>query len=84
MSTLLPELKSPVIEPLIARHAEDAAFYWMQRSTNAHSPLLRFDRLMHFDRLLNAHLDGLRVAREAGWEHALKNLQRWKSSGELS
>lgn len=71
-----------VIQPLVLRHAEDAAFYWMQRNANAHSPLLKFDRLTHFDRLLNAHLDGLRVAGDVGWENALKNLQRWKGAGE--
>lgn len=76
------DAKPLVIQPLVLRHAEDAAFYWMQRSANAHSPLLKFDRLMHFDRLLNAHLDGLRVAGEAGWECAFKNLQRWKGAGE--
>jgi len=54
------------IPPLVARHAEDAAFYWMQRNANAHSPLLRFERLMHFDQLLTAHLDGLRVAGHVG------------------
>jgi len=71
-----------IIKPLILRHAEDTAFYWTQRSANAHSPLLRFDRLRHFDRLLTAHLDGLRVAGAVGWESALKNLQRWKGAGE--
>lgn len=70
------------IAPLVTRHAEDAAFYWMQRNANAYSPLLRFDRLAHFDQLLNAHLDGLRVAGEAGWELALKNLKRWRTNGE--
>ena len=70
-----------IIKPLILQHAEDAAFYWTQRSTKAHSPLLRFDRLTHFDRLLTAHLDGLRVAGDVGWECALKNLQRWKACG---
>jgi uncharacterized protein (TIGR02270 family) len=71
-----------VINPLVLQHAEDAAFYWTQRSTKAHSPLLRFDRLTHFDRQLTAHLDGLRVAGDVGWECALKNLQRWKHAGE--
>ncbi len=71
-----------IIQPLVMRHAEDAAFYWMQRDANATSPLIRFDRLRHFDRLLNAHLDGLRVAGEPGWDIALKNLIRWRTNGE--
>ena len=76
------DAKLLVITPLILQHAEDAAFYWTQRSTKAHSPLLHFDRLTHFDRQLTAHLDGLRVAGDVGWECALKNLQRWKHAGE--
>lgn len=81
-STAAIALHSSVIQPLVKRHAEDAAFYWMQRDSNAYSPLLRFDRLKHFDRILNAHLDGLRVAGEAGWDNSLKNLTRWRTNGE--
>jgi uncharacterized protein (TIGR02270 family) len=86
-------MKPPVIAALIARHAEDAAFYWSQRASNAFSPRLDFDRLAHFDRLLDAHLDGLRVADrqiadtdgrsgDGGWHYAFKNLSRWKTAGE--
>lgn len=77
-----PDIQSRVINPLVKRHAEDAAFYWMQRNSNAYSPILHFERLKHFDRLLNAHLDGLRVAEDEGWKIALANLQRWRTNGE--
>lgn len=73
---------SLVIQPIVLRHAEDVAFYWMQRDARKRSPLMSFTRLQHFDRLLEAHLDGLRVAGNVGWEHAFKNLQRWKGAGE--
>ena len=76
------DIQSGVINPLVRRHAEDAAFYWMQRDGNAQSPILHFERLKHFDRLLNAHLDGLRVAEDEGWKIALANLQRWRTNGE--
>jgi uncharacterized protein (TIGR02270 family) len=86
-------MQPPVIAALIARHAEDAAFYWSQRASNAFSPRLDFDRLAHFDRLLDAHLDGLRVADrqtsntegrlgDGGWRYAFKNVARWKTAGE--
>ncbi len=70
------------IKPMLVRHAEDTAFYWMQRDGSTGSPLLRFERLGHFDQLINAHLDGLREAAEIGWDLALKNLTRWRTNGE--
>lgn len=81
------------IPALVRRHAEDAAFYWSQRSNTAFSPLLSFARFAHFDRLLDAHLDGLRVADQqsikadgcggnAGWHFVWANLKRWKGAGE--
>jgi uncharacterized protein (TIGR02270 family) len=77
-----PTTQTLFIKPLVLRHAEDAAFYWNQRNSKTHSPILRFNRLIHFDRVLKAHLDGLRIAGDIGWESALKNLQRWKGAGE--
>jgi hypothetical protein len=73
---------TPVIPPLIARHAGDAAFYWQQHDGSVHSPLVGLLQLLEFDRLLDAHLDGLRVAGELGWETALVQLQRWERAPE--
>lgn len=70
------------IVPVVVRHAEDAAFYAMQRNAHAFSPLLSFERLRHLDRVLDAHLDGLREAEEMGWECALNNLRCWRMNGE--
>ena len=75
-------MTSPIIAPLVARHAGDAAFYWSRHDDSVHSPLIGLIELIEFDRLLEAHLDGLRVAGEAGWAIALSSLQRWRSSGE--
>jgi uncharacterized protein (TIGR02270 family) len=72
-----------VIRPLVERHAGDAAFYWHQRDQSAHSPLIDWQALSHFDRLLDAHLDGVRVARDAGWQLALQALERWRGAGEV-
>ena len=44
--------------------------------------LLTLADLAHFDRLLQAHLDGIEVAREVGWALALPALQRWRGPGE--
>lgn len=75
-------MTSPIIAPLVTRHAGDAAFYWSRHDDSVHSPLIGLIELIEFDRLLEAHLDGLRVAGEAGWAIALSSLQRWRSSGE--
>ncbi|MDQ1833208.1 MULTISPECIES: HEAT repeat domain-containing protein [Massilia] len=72
----------PVIGPLVTRHAEDAAFYWSQLDRAAASPQVGFDKLQHFNRLQDAHLDGLRAAGASGWLPALHALERWRKAGE--
>lgn len=74
---------SGIIPALIQRHAGDAAFYWQQHDQSAHSPLVGLPQLLEFDRLLDAHLDGLRVAGQAGWDMALAELTRWRSAPEV-
>lgn len=78
----MPAIQFPVIEPLVTRHAEDAAFYWAQLDGAIRSPTLRPDRLRQFDSLLDAHLDGLVVAGPNGWKPAMGALARWKKPGE--
>ena len=72
----------PVIRPLVARHAQDAAFYWSQTDTLVHSPQVTLARLAHFQRLLACHLGGLRSAGAPGWDEAFKALERWRQAGE--
>lgn len=72
----------PAIQPLVDRHAGDAAFYWSQHDGSAHSPLIDLENLRQIDRLLRAHLDGLIVADDTGWQIALQNLERWRGPGE--
>lgn len=71
------------IMPLIQRHASDAAFYWNQRDESITSTHLQLERLAHFDRLLQANLDGLIVAGDTGWDAALQALERWKGVNQL-
>lgn len=71
-----------VVAPLVTRHAEDAAFYWSQADGAGTAFALTPARLAHFDRLLEAHLEGLAVAGAEGLEPALVALERWRKSGE--
>ena len=72
----------PVIAPLVARHAEDAAFYWSQMERACNSPQFGFEKLQHFNRLQDAHLHGLTVAGPGAWPPALHALERWRKAGE--
>ncbi len=83
MSQSSPVFSPPIIPPLVTRHAGDAAFYWQQRDGSMHSPLAGLPQLLEFDRLLDAHLDGLRAAGNPGWDIALAQLQRWARAPEV-
>lgn len=72
----------PIISALITRHTEDSAFYWSQMDWTVNSPSVGLDRLIHFDKLLEAHLDGIKIAGPTGWEIAVRALERWQKSGE--
>lgn len=69
--------------PLLARHASDAAWHYTQLDADRASALVDVDRLRHYQRVLVAHLDGLRFGGEASVKIALEQLQRWKGRGEL-
>lgn len=72
----------PVIRALISRHAEDASFYWSQLDRTLVSADVRLERLRHFWRLLEAHLQGLKVAGSVGWQISFAALERWQKPGE--
>jgi uncharacterized protein (TIGR02270 family) len=53
---------------VVAKHAEDAAFLWGQRDAAVRAPHYALKDLVKLEERLEAHLDGLRVAGELGWE----------------
>ncbi|EBU4215201.1 hypothetical protein ACSC89_003452 [Salmonella enterica subsp. enterica] len=79
---MMDDMLTRSIKPLIQQHARDAVFYWQQINTGCFSPLITTQKRHHFHRQLNAHLDGLRVAGQEGWDAAFKNYARWKAEGE--
>jgi hypothetical protein len=82
MTTLMLNSIPNTITPLIRRHAQDAAFYWSQIDGSLNAATLTVGRAQHFGRLLQAHLDGLIVARQEGMQVAQQALERWKKPGE--
>ncbi len=57
-----------IIEDIITQHAEDAAFLWFLRDSAVHEPHYSRKDLAELDNRVEAHLDGLRIAGDPGWE----------------
>jgi uncharacterized protein (TIGR02270 family) len=63
-----------VIKEIITEFADEAAFLWHRRTRAVSAPNFSLDDLVRLDERLEAHIDGLRVAGEAGWDSCNKNL----------
>lgn len=59
---------------IISQFADEAAFLWVLRSGAVGAPHFSLRDLMQLDERLEAHIDGLRVAGEAGWDISKKAL----------
>ncbi|WP_437498729.1 TIGR02270 family protein [Sorangium sp. So ce1099] len=53
---------------LFEQHASDAAFLWSYRDAAVLDPRYDLESLGELDERLEAHVDGLRLAGDAGWE----------------
>jgi uncharacterized protein (TIGR02270 family) len=56
-----------VIENIVEQHAEEAAFLWLLRDDAVQAPHYSMKDLADLDERVEAHIDGLRIAGEAGW-----------------
>ena len=56
-----------MIEGIVAQHAEEASFLWFQRDKATIAPHYSLNELAELEDRVEAHLDGLRIAGEAGW-----------------
>jgi uncharacterized protein (TIGR02270 family) len=63
-----------IITEIVSQHAEEAAFLWLLRSNAIRQPHYALKDLAKLDGRVEAHLDGLRVAGEPGWELCKANL----------
>lgn len=75
-------LTRPAVWAVLQQHLEDAAFCWLRRQDALWSPLYSRDELSQVDQVLDAHLEGLRVAGAAAIAPALESLERWNSTDE--
>jgi uncharacterized protein (TIGR02270 family) len=72
-----------VIESIVEQHAEEAAFLWLLRNAAVAAPHYRLGDLVRLDDRVEAHLDGLRVAREPAWEILRDQLDGSGQPGEV-
>ena len=70
------------IPHIIDQHAEEAAFLWLLRNSAVSAPHYDLEALADLDERVEAHLDGLRIAGDYGWEICKANLD-FKENGEL-
>jgi uncharacterized protein (TIGR02270 family) len=56
-----------IIEDIITQHAEEASFLWFLRSLAVYAPHYSLVDLAELDNRVEAHLDGLRIAADSGW-----------------
>jgi uncharacterized protein (TIGR02270 family) len=57
-----------VVSPVVAQHVDDADFFWILRSNASRAPHYALRDLAKLDTRIDAHLDGLRIAGDTGWE----------------
>lgn len=95
----MPEAARPVralarvMSPIVQRHAEDASFYWARHADAMAATDHDWQSLRRMEQLLEAHLEGLRVAQiessestgevgSAAWEASKTRLTRWGTTDE--
>lgn len=75
-------MRTFVRDDIVGQHAEEAAFLWLLRAAAVRAPHYRLKDLTKLDKRVEAHVDGLRVAAEAGWALAVEQLA-FEEAGEL-
>ncbi|TCU24656.1 hypothetical protein EV130_106249 [Rhizobium azibense] len=78
---------APVLREIVRQHAEMAAFLWTVYDYHLlhpdENPDMDEERLARLVERLEAHLDGLRVAGQAGLEIAKERYAEFPEAGEL-
>ena len=72
-----------VLRNIVEQHAEEAAFLWLLRDRAVDAPHYALRHLARLDERVEAHVDGLRVAGDAGFEIALAQLAAHREAGEV-
>ncbi len=67
---------------VLSQHAEEAAFNWLLRDLAVWAPHYDLKDLARLDGRVEAHVDGLRIGGDPGWEIVREELG-WKEAGEV-
>lgn len=70
------------IETILLQFASEAPFLWQTRGRIIAAANAKLRDLAGFDERVDAHIDGLRIAGEEGWQLARKEMG-WKEPGEV-
>lgn len=77
----------PVLKEIVRQHAEMAAFLWTVYDRHLldpeENPEMDDERLSRLVERLEAHLDGLRVAGDAGKKISAERFEEYPEAGEL-
>jgi uncharacterized protein (TIGR02270 family) len=76
------EISSMINEVVVRQHAENAAFLWTQRDRAVIAPHYRLKDIAKLDERVEANVDGLRVAGDAGWKLCEEALEQ-QGPGEV-
>ncbi len=71
------------IAPLVAQHAGDAAFLWLRRRREIDGPFLGETDIGRIDQRLEANIEGLMAAGEAGWQAVQSQFADYAEPGEI-
>lgn len=77
----IPKVSSAVIPSIISQHASELAFLWTQRERMLYSPCYTRSDLSALEERMDAHLDGLTIAGEVGWQTASKEVTATDADG---
>jgi uncharacterized protein (TIGR02270 family) len=72
----------PIITEIVTQHAEESAFLWLLRDSAVYDPHYKLSDLARLDDRVEAHIDGLRIAGDDGWE-ICKEALALEEAGEI-